>query len=97
MRAIGAGDGTLYRIVLVENLTVALISWVLGVALSLPLGWGLGRGIGESLLGSPPTFAPSVWGALAWLGLEAVLVLLSSWLPARRAVRLSVREALAYD
>ena len=36
-------------------------------------------------------------GAAAWLGLEAVLVLLSSWLPARRAVQVSVREALAYE
>lgn len=97
MRAIGAGDGTLYRIVLVENLTVALISCLLGAALSLPLGWALGRGIGQAMLGSPPSFAPSIWGAWIWLGLEAVLVLLSSWLPARRAVRISVREALAYD
>lgn len=97
MRAIGASDGALYRIILVENLTVALLSWLLGVALSLPLGWALGRGIGQSLLGSPLSFALSLGGAVAWLGLEVVLVLLCSWLPARRAVRVSVHEALAYD
>ena len=97
MRAIGAGDGTLYQIILVETLTVALLSWLLGTALSLPLGWALGRAIGQSLLGNPLSFGLSLGGAAVWLGLEVVLVLLCSWLPARRAVRISVREALAYD
>ncbi len=97
MRAIGASDGTLYLIILVENLTVALLSWCLGVALSVPLGWALGYGIGQALLGDPLSFGLSLGGAAAWMGLEAALVLLSSWLPARRAVHVSVREALAYE
>lgn len=96
LRAIGAGNGDIYRVILVENLCVALLSWVLGLLLSLPLGWLLGQGIGRSLLGNPLNFAVSLGGIGLWLALVTVLVLLASWLPARRATRLEVREALAY-
>jgi len=36
-------------------------------------------------------------GLWIWLGIVFVLALLSSWLPARRATRISVRESLAYE
>lgn len=96
LRAIGAGNGDIYRVILVENLCVAFLSWTLGLLLSLPLGWLLGQGIGQALLGNPLNFAVSLGGIGLWLALVTVLVLLASWLPARRATRLEVREALAY-
>jgi ABC-type lipoprotein release transport system permease subunit len=36
-------------------------------------------------------------GALLWLGIVSILSILASWLPARGATRISVRESLAYQ
>ncbi len=39
----------------------------------------------------------AIWaGILIWAGLVCSLALLSSWLPARQAGRLSIRETLIY-
>lgn len=36
-------------------------------------------------------------GAIYWLGIVTMLSILASWLPARSAARVSVRESLAYQ
>jgi ABC-type lipoprotein release transport system permease subunit len=35
-------------------------------------------------------------GALLWLAIITILSILASWLPARGATRISIRESLAY-
>ena len=97
MRAIGASNGMVARIVLVEGLVVGLLSWALGALLALPLSWGLAYLIGVALVQSPLAYAFSLLGLLLWLVLVVVLSVLASVLPARRAWRLSVREVLAYE
>jgi len=52
--------------------------------------------LGEMLnMGLIYYYAPK--GALYWLGVITVLSVVASWLPARQAMRVSVRESLAYD
>ena len=46
---------------------------------------------------SPFEFAYSLEGVGLWLGVVVVLSLLASLVPALRATRVSVREALAYE
>jgi putative ABC transport system permease protein len=97
MRAIGASNRTLARIVIVEGMTVGLLSWVLGALLALPLSWGLSRVIGVAFLQWPLSYAFSATGLLLWLAIVVVVSVLASVLPARGAWRLSVREVLAYE
>lgn len=97
MRAIGASDGAILQIFLVEGILIGLLSWVFGATLALPLSKGLSDAVGNGFLKSPLTFTFSVSGAFMWLGLVAVLAGIASFLPARRASRLSVREVLAYE
>jgi putative ABC transport system permease protein len=97
MRAIGASTSAVLRIVLVEGLTIGVLSWGLGVALAAPLAWGLGRAIGITLLGLPLAWVFSATGALAWLIAVLLLSLVASTLPAWSASKVSVREALTYE
>jgi putative ABC transport system permease protein len=97
MRAIGASNRTVAWIVIVEGLTVGLLSWLLGALLAVPLSWALGNVIGVTLLQSPLAYTFSIAGVLLWLVLVVVVSVVASVMPARGAWRLSVREVLAYE
>ncbi|NDJ34364.1 MAG: FtsX-like permease family protein, partial [Chloroflexi bacterium] len=97
MRAIGAPDGVVQRIILTEGIVIGAMSWVLAAALALPLSKALSAGVGLAFAGEPLTFTFSLMGALVWLVLVIVIAAVSSYLPARRAAQLSVRETLAYE
>lgn len=45
----------------------------------------------------PFVYRYPVDAAITWLGIIVVLSILASWLPARRASQISVRESLAYE
>jgi putative ABC transport system permease protein len=97
MRAIGASNGMVARIVIVEGLVVGLLSWLLGGMLALPLSWGLSYAIGVAFVQAPLAYSFSAVGLLLWLALVLLLSVLASVMPARSAWRLSVREVLAYE
>jgi putative ABC transport system permease protein len=97
MRAVGASDGAVLRIVLVEGILVGLASWLIGGAFSLPLSKILAEAVGSSLMQTSPSFTFSVGGALGWLFAVIILSAFASFLPARRASSLTVREVLSYE
>ena len=97
LRSLGARRPLLRRLILAEGLLIALLSVALAVPLALPLTAALDRVMGHSLLGNPLTFAFAPWAALAWLGLVVAIALLAGWLPAERAARMTIREAVAYE
>ncbi len=97
IRAIGASNGAVRNIVLVEGVLIGLISWFLGTFLSIPLSWGLSAAVGLAFFERPMSLTFSPVGVLAWFGIAIVLAMLASILPARNASRISVREALAYE
>jgi putative ABC transport system permease protein len=97
MRAIGASDGAVARIFLVEGEVIGLISWLLGALLSIPLSGLLSWALGTALLQKSLTSAFSLEGAGIWLLAVIVLAAFSSLWPARNASRLTVRDALAYE
>lgn len=97
LRSMGAGRPLLRRLVLAEGLAVALISSVPAIILAVPLTLILDRVMGNSLLGSPLSFAFSAAAALGWVALVVVIGLAACWLPAENAARLTIREALAYE
>ena len=97
MRAIGASNGDIQGIVIVEGMVIGLLSWALSVLISIPITSILTYGVGVSTLGSPlpPVLDPK--GMVVWLVFSLVLTLLSSALPARGASRLTVRDTLVYE
>ena len=97
MRAIGASDGAVLRIILIEGFIIGLISWTIGGLIALPTSRVLTNTIGENLLNAQPSYEFSTNGAILWLGIIIILALLASFLPARSASRLTVREVLSYE
>jgi putative ABC transport system permease protein len=97
MRAVGASDGSVLRIVLVEGLFVGLISWVLAAVIGYPMGRLLSDLVGNSLLDNPLSYTYALNGAIGWLAAILLIAALASLFPAWRASRLSVRQTLAYE
>lgn len=97
MRAIGASNGAILQIVIVEGMFIGLLSWLAGLIIAFPLSYGLSMAVGLAFLQIPLTYTFSAQGALIWLGLVGVLAILASVLPARHAASLTVRDVLAYE
>ena len=97
LRAIGARDGQVARLVAGEGLVVALLAWLIAMPLSVPMSILLGEAFGRVMFPVPVRLWPEPGAVLAWLGLALGTALLASLGPARRAVRLPVARALAYE
>ncbi len=96
MQAIGATPRTVLGIVLGETVFVGLLSWLAAALLALPVSWMIGDLLGDLAFRAP---LPLTISPLA-LGLWALAAVAGSALagvaPARRAARLTIRQALAY-
>ncbi len=97
MRAIGASNGAVQQIVMVEGVLIGLLSWLIGLVLAFPISFLLSQVVGELILQDALTYTFSVSGALLWLVIVVALAALASFLPARNASHLTVREVLAYE
>lgn len=97
MRAIGASDGAVRQVVTVEGMVVGVVSWLIGAVLAWPLGYMLSNQVGYAMAQAPLSYIFSWGGVFLWLGVALLLTILASWLPARRAMKISVREALVYE
>jgi putative ABC transport system permease protein len=97
MRAIGASNGDIQSIVIVEGMVIVLISWVISILLSFPITNVLCFGVGIAIVTSPLPTVYGISGIFAWLIFTLVLATIASALPARNASRLTVRDTLAYE
>jgi putative ABC transport system permease protein len=97
MRSIGAGNGIIMQLVIVEGLLTGLLSWAGGALLGIPIGKLLSTVLGQGLFGVPFDFVWNAYGLLVWLVIVVVLSVVASALPAWNASRLTVREVLAYE
>jgi putative ABC transport system permease protein len=97
MRAVGASNGAILRIILLEGLFVGVISWVLSVIFAYPLGYLLSNAVGFAFLESPLTYHFAINGTFIWLVTILLIAALASAFPAYKAARLTVRETLAYE
>ena len=97
MRAIGASNGDIQAIVIVEGMVIGLISWVCAWALSYPISFMMLRIITAAMLSDPIPLTYTLEGVFVWLGVVVALSALASVLPARSAARLTIREVLAYE
>lgn len=97
MQALGATTHQLTRIILVEGALVGALSWVLGLALSLPLSRLIGEVGGEIFVKAPLVRAFSVQGSIIWLVVVLVVGALASLGPILSASRRAIQETLAYQ
>ncbi len=97
MRAIGASNGDIQSIVIVEGMVIGLISWAISILLSFPITNILTFGVGMAVLTAPMPAVYGMSGIIAWLIFTIALATIASALPARRASKLTVRDTLAYE
>ena len=97
LRSLGAQNGVVRRVVIVEGLVIGLISWAVSIPCSIPLAIWLGDSLGNSLLARPLDYIFSIPAMLMWLGLMLVISVIASIIPAQNAVRLTIRDTLVYE
>jgi putative ABC transport system permease protein len=97
MRAIGASNLSVLRIVMGEGVTIGVLSWFVGTLLAFPLSKFLSDAVGIAFLQAPLSYTFSASSVLIWLVVVVILAALASFLPAWNAARLTVREVLAYE
>lgn len=97
MRAIGATNGAVLRIVMVEGILIGWLSALQGSLIAVPISRYLSQIVGEQLFQISLSFRFSNEGLLIWLVFVTFLSTIASFLPAFQASRLTVRDVLAYE
>jgi putative ABC transport system permease protein len=96
MRAIGASSWTIFRLFIGEGLILGWLSWLVALPVIVPAGKLMVQALGQAFnLDIIYKYQPT--GAILWFVIITILSVLASWLPARGATRISVRESLAYQ
>jgi putative ABC transport system permease protein len=97
MRSIGASNGSIVFMVVFEGALIGVISWMLGVLLSLPISSAVSSLVGVTFLTVPMKLVIAPEGFIYWLVIVSVISAVASLLPALNAARLTVRDVLAYE
>lgn len=94
MKALGATPGMVRQLIANESALMAALSWVVAVALAVPLTFLLDSLIGQLGFVAPLPYLFAPWPALAWLLLIECLAVMATLVPAVQAGRLSIAQAL---
>jgi putative ABC transport system permease protein len=97
MRALGATPRIVWLMVVAEGVVIGLMSWTIAALLAWPISKALGNLLVRVILHGGLDFTFESIGLLIWLLVSIGLSALASFLPAWRASRATVREALAYE
>jgi putative ABC transport system permease protein len=97
MRSIGAKSASIGWIVITEGLIIGIVSWLIAIPVSIPMTLIFNSLMGNLMFGGPLSFVFSPQGLAIWLAIVLVMAFVASLLPAYRAMRMSVRETLAYE
>ena len=97
LRAIGAPNRGVASVFILEGVVIGLMSWTMGALVAIPMSQGLNQALGQAVMGVPLTYSYSLPGLWLWLVIVVLLSVIASFIPARNASRLTVREVLAYE
>jgi putative ABC transport system permease protein len=95
LRALGSSRWQVRRAIADESLLLALVGTLLGLVVGVALGWVFVEGIASAV--PSVTYTPPYGTIAAVAAAGVVLGLLAAIVPARRAARMDVIEALAYE
>jgi putative ABC transport system permease protein len=96
MRAVGASSWDIARLFIGEGLILGWLSWLIALPLSLPAGRFMVAALSQAFQ-TEYVYHYTPDGAILWLVVITIVSILASWFPARAAIRVSVRESLAYQ
>ena len=96
MRAVGAPSRTIMALLVMEGVLQGVLSWLVAVPLSFVLAQPLARALGQTMIEVDLDYAFNFPFVFVWLAAVVIISILASVLPARDAIRVSVRESLAY-
>jgi putative ABC transport system permease protein len=85
------------QVFIVEGIVIGLLSWLFGAVLAIPMGQLFSQAIGQGFVQTSLTNVYSMEGVSLWLAVVLLVSALASFLPARNASRLTVRDVLAYE
>ena len=97
LRAIGATPRIVWLMVIAEGLVIGVLSWVIAAVLAWPVSKIVGDTFVRALFRGGLDFSFEALGLAIWLMISVVLSAAASFVPAWRASRVTVREALAYE
>jgi len=97
LRAIGAHDRVIGELVLTEGMILGMVSNMFGMLLSLPITRVLGDVVNRAIFRTTGAFVISWKGYVIWALIVLLLSALASITPVRSAMKLTIREVLAYE
>jgi putative ABC transport system permease protein len=97
LRSIGASDKAVMENVLTEGVMIGILSWLGGIILSFPIQKFMSDAMGFAVFGSTMETAFAWIGYVLWLFLSIIIAVLASIMPAKNAIRLTIREVLSIE
>lgn len=97
LRAIGSSHRHITSIVVIEGICIGVLSWVPATLIALPLSKMLSDILGWSIVSWPLVYVFPPSAPLLWLVIVVPLSAAASYLPARRAALINVRNALEHQ
>jgi putative ABC transport system permease protein len=97
MRALGATPRIVWLLVVAEGIVIGVLSWAIAAVLAWPVSKVLGNVLVRVMFRSGLDFTFEPLGLLIWIIVSISLSAVASFLPAWKASRVTVREALAYE
>ncbi|HVF21432.1 MAG TPA: FtsX-like permease family protein [Pyrinomonadaceae bacterium] len=97
LRAIGATPRIVWLMVIAEGLVIGVLSWAIAAILAWPVSKIVGDTFVRALFRGGLDFSFETIGLVIWLLVSIALSAVASFVPAWRASRTTVREALAYE
>ncbi|HEX6649146.1 MAG TPA: FtsX-like permease family protein [Pyrinomonadaceae bacterium] len=97
MRALGATPRMVWLMVVAEGIVIGILSWTIAAVLAWPMSKVVGNFITKAIFRSGMDVAIEPIGFVIWIAVSIGLSAAASFLPAWKASRVTVREALAYQ
>ena len=96
LRSVGASDRAILSVFIMESLLQGILSWLIAVPIALLAAQPLARLMGQTLVQVDLDYQFAWQATLIWLVSVIVISLVAAIAPARKAVRIRVRESLNY-
>src|SRR5215213_8103041 len=97
MRALGATPRIIWLMIMAEGVVTGVLSWTIAALLAWPVSKSIGDFMVRVMFKSGLDFVFEPLGLLIWAIVSIGLSAAASFLPAWKASRVTVREALAYE
>lgn len=97
MRALGATPRIVWLMIVAEGVVIGVLSWTIAALLAWPVSKAIGDFLVKVMFHSGLDFTFEPLGLVIWILVSIGLSAVASFLPAWRASRVTVREALAYQ